>query len=679
MNQNPLLMPFTLAYEASPFHQIQLEHYLPAFEKAIEEAKTNIATIKTQSTFTFANTIEALEKADGLLNRISSIFFNLNEANTSEAMQNLAQTLSPMLAAYSNDVLLDAQLFQAIEAVYAQKDTLSLNVEQQTLLSKTYKSFVRNGAKLLPEAKEKIREIDQELAKLSLQFGQNVLAETNEYQLVIEKASDLAGLPDEVIEVAKQTASQKGKPDCWIFTLQMPSYIAFMTYSEQRALRHEMFLAHNSKGFKNNTHDNRTIVNRIVQLRHQRAQILGYESHAHFILEERMAENPQKVNHFLKELLQKAKPSAQKEMEELANYAQKIDAIDRLERWDYAYYAEKLKKEKFAIDDEMLKPYFKLENVIEGVFKVAEKLYELTFVARNDLPTYHPEVKAYEVKNKQDEYVALFYADFFPRESKRGGAWMTSFKGQFKDQNQDSRPHISIVCNFSPSTPQKPSLLTFNEALTLFHEFGHALHGMLAKGQYQSLSGTHVFWDFVELPSQILENWLYEKECLDLFAKHYETQAPIPAEMIEKIKESANFMSGYQTLRQLSFGMLDMAWHTHTDASEADLYSFERSVVKETDLLPVVENTSISCSFSHIFQGGYSAGYYSYKWAEVLDADAFEYFQEKGIFNKDIAQSFQKNILSAGGSEHPMILYKRFRGQEPTIEALLRRSGLLQQ
>ena len=506
---------------------------------------------------------------------------------------------------------------------------------------------------------------------------EHVLAETNKYELVLDNESDLAGLPDFAKEAAAETAKQKGHEGKWIITLDYPSYVPFMTYASNRALRKELSVAFGSKAFKGDEMDNQEIVKNIVRLRNERAQLLGYNTHADFVLEERMAESADKVMNFLSEIEQYGRPGAEKDVAEVAAYAQKLDGLDSLKRWDFGYYSEKLKKEKYAVDDELLKPYFQLENVIDGVFQTANKLFGLSFIENKEIEVYHEEVTAYEVKDEEGKHVAIFYADFFPRAGKRAGAWMTSYAGQFKDGDKDHRPLVSIVCNFTKPSSSTPSLLTFNEVTTLFHEFGHALHGMLANGTYESLTGTSVYWDFVELPSQVLENWCYEKECLDLFAKHYETGEPIPEEYIEKIKASSNFMEGYQTLRQLSFGMLDMAWHGTNHSGIESISDFESDIMSKTNVLPAIPGTNMSCSFSHIFQGGYSSGYYSYKWAEVLDADAFAYFKEHGIFNREIADAFRENILSAGGSEHPMTLYKRFRGQEPDVKPLLERAGLL--
>ena len=677
MQTNPLLSSFATPFETAPFHLIQPEHFLPAVTEAIASAKSEIAEIKAQPLPTFENTIEALDRSGKRLGVISAIFFNLNSAETNDQIQRLAREISPLLTEHSNDILLDQELFQRVAQVFATKGALNLNPEQTTLLDKTYKSFVRNGAKLSTEEADKLRKIDQELAQLSLRFGEHVLAETNKFVHFVDQESELEGLPEGAKEAAAQIAEEKAHPGKWAFTLDYPSYIPVMTYAKNRNLRKTLFMAFNTKSSKGDELDNQEIILKLLQLRDQRAKLLGFGSHADFVLEERMAKSPSTVMEFLNSLLEKAKPKAEAEVKEVADFAKKLDGLESLQKWDFAYYSELLKKEKYALDDELLRPYFKLEHVIQGVFETASKLYGLSFRPNSEIPVYHPEVTAYEVYDQAGAFVSVFYTDFFPRPGKRNGAWMTSYKGQYLENGMDSRPHISIVCNFTKPTKTKPSLLTFNEVTTLFHEFGHALHGMLAKGTYESLSGTSVFWDFVELPSQIFENWCYEKECLDLFATHYETGEPIPSELIEKIKNAANFQQGYMTVRQLSFGLLDMAYHSQNPDTIQSIREFEQEVMRKTDLLPKVEGTMVSTSFSHIFQGGYSSGYYSYKWAEVLDADAFELFQEKGVFDPETAQSFAKNILSAGGSEHPSVLYRRFRGRDPKPEALLKRSGLL--
>ncbi|MBN7812648.1 M3 family metallopeptidase [Algoriphagus sp. H41] len=674
---NPLLADFATPFETPPFDLIHTSHFLPAVKEAIQLGKADIEKIKSEPLPNFENTIEALDRSGKKLGVISAVFFNLNSAETNDEIQKLAREISPLLTAHANDILLDQELFQRVAQVFGEKENLKLSPEQETLLEKTYKSFVRNGAKLSPSDADKLREIDRQLAQLSLKFGENVLAETNKYVHFVESESDLEGLPEGIKEAAAQIAEEKGQPGKWAFTLDFPSYVPAMTYAKNRELRKTLYLAYNTKSAKGDNLDNKETIRELLRLRHERANLLGYASHADFVLEERMAKSPKAVMDFLDSILQKAKPKAEADVSEVAEFAKKNDGLEQLQRWDFGYYSELLKKEKYALDDELLRPYFQLEKVIDGVFQTAEKLFGITFVPNADIPVYHPDVTAYEVKDRDGKHLAVFYADFFPRAGKRNGAWMTSFRGQNLDKGLDHRPHVSIVCNFTKPTKSKPSLLTFNEVTTLFHEFGHALHGMLARGTYESLSGTSVFWDFVELPSQIFENWCYEKDCLDLFAKHYETGEKIPAELIEKIKNAANFQQGYLTLRQISFGLLDMAYHSTDPEEISDIADFEQQVMKKTDLLPKVPGTLMSTSFSHIFQGGYSSGYYSYKWAEVLDADAFELFQEQGIFDQETARSFEKNVLAAGGSEHPSLLYKRFRGREPKPEALLKRSGLL--
>ena len=675
---NPFLSDFNTVFNTIPFDIIKVEHYLPAIEVGIKQGLAKIdAIVNNLEEPNFTNTIEAIEKTGELLEVVSMTFSNLNLAETSKEMQVLAKELSPKLSDYSNDIILNIGLYKKVETVYNNKSTLSLNPEQTTLLDKTYKGFVRNGSKLNNDQKEILRKIDKDKSQLSLTYSENVLAESNAYELVISNEVDLAGLPEGIIEAAKITANEKGKDNAWVFTLDYPSYGPFITYSENRNLKEQMFKAYGSKAFKNNEHDNQNILKQIAQLRYERAILLGYKSHADFVLEERMAESPTKVFSFLENLLDNSLSFAKKDLEELKAYIKTNNGPEDLKKWDLPYYAEKLKKEKFAIDDELLRPFFKLENVVNGVFETAKKLYGLSFIQRNDIPLYHKDVTTYEVKNDKGEFLAVFYADFFPRAGKRQGAWMTSFVNQKIENGINVRPHVSIVCNFTKPTESKPSLLSFDEVTTLFHEFGHALHGICANGQYGSLTGTSVYWDFVELPSQILENWCYEKECLDLFAKHYQTGEAIPADYIQKIIDSSNFQSGLATIRQIGLATLDMAWHSQNPKDITSVKDFEVSVTSKTDLMPSVPETCTSCSFSHIFPGGYSSGYYSYKWAEVIDADAFEAFKEKGIFNKDVASSFYKNILSAGGSEHPSILYKRFRGREADPKALLRRSGLL--
>jgi len=672
-----LTSKFNTKYDTAPFSQIKNEDFKPAFEQAIAAAKVEIDTIANNPQApTFENTIAALAFSGDTLDRISSIFFNLNSAETNDEIQQIAQEVSPWLSEFGNDVRLNAALFARVKSVYENRENLKLTPEQSTLLEKKYKGFARNGANLSEDDKLKLREIDKELSRLSLQFGENVLAETHDFQLHLTDEKELSGLPEGAIEAAQQLAKSLDK-EGWIFTLDYPSYIPFMTYADNRELRKQLAIANGAKAFRGNANDNTQNVLQIAKLRYDRANLLGYKTHAHFVLEERMAQTPEKVKSFLNDLLVKAKPAAEYEFAQLTSFAQKLDGIEKLEKWDGAYYSEKLKQQLFNLDDEKLKPYFQLEKVLEGAFTIAKKLYGLSFTEIFDIDKYHEEVVTYEVTDENGELVSIFYADFFPRKGKRNGAWMTSFKSQYVKDGVNERPHISNVCNFTKPTATKPSLLTFNEVTTLFHEFGHGLHGMLANTVYPNLSGTSVYWDFVELPSQIMENWCYEPEALELFAHHYETGEIIPMEYVEKIKESASFQEGMATMRQLSFGLLDMGWHAQDPSNIKNLKAFENEQFESTKLYPDVLENAMSPSFSHIFQGGYSSGYYSYKWAEVLDADAFEYFKENGIFNKEVATKFKDNVLSKGGTEAPMTLYKRFRGQEPKPEALLRRAGLL--
>jgi peptidyl-dipeptidase Dcp len=671
---NPLLKKF----DAAPFSAIKNEHFLPAITQLIEDNRAEVSAIADSTEKpTFENTIEALENTGTGLDRATSIFFNLNSAETNDEIQKIAQQVSPLLSEFQNDLLLNEKLFNRIKSVFKNRENLDLNIEQNTLLEKQYKGFSRNGANLSEEKKSQLRKIDTTLSRLSLTFGENVLAATNAYEMHLTNKEDLAGLPEGVKEAAAQAAAEKDK-DGWLITLDYPSYIPFVKYAKNRTLRKELSLAFGARAFTKGKHNNEQNVLQIVTLRQQRAQLLGYKSHAHFVLEERMAKTPQTVLDFSNDLLKKAKPAAQKEFDELEAFAKELDGIDELQKWDSAYYAEKLKQQKFSLDDEKLKPYFRLENVINGVFTVAQKLFGLHFKEDPSIDKYHEDVKTYRVTDTEGELVSLFYADFHPRAGKRGGAWMTSYKPQQIKNGINERPHVSNVCNFTKPTATKPSLLTFNEVTTLFHEFGHGLHGMLANTSYKGLSGTSVHWDFVELPSQILENWCYEKETLELFATHYETGEVIPMELVNKIKESAAFHEGMQTLRQLSFGLLDMSWHDgKLPETVNNVKEFETAFFAGTQLYPETPETCMSTAFSHIFQGGYSAGYYSYKWAEVLDADAFAYFKEEGIFNKKVADKFKNFVLSQGGTQDPMELYIKFRGQKPNPDALLKRAGLL--
>ena len=663
---------FQTPYNAAPFSRFTATDYLPAIEKAIGESLAQIDSIaQNPEPATFKNTVEALAYTGLALDRLTSMFFNLNSAETNDTLQAEAQRISPLLTDYGNDIRLNEALFKRVKTVYDQRENLSLTAEQQTLLEKTYKSFTRNGANLSLDDKERLRKIDKELATLKLKFSENILAETQHYQWVITDKNTLSGLPYFVLEMLAQEAKKRNVQG-WVITLDMPVYTAVMKYADNRDLRQKLFTDYHSRCAGESAFSNEANVLRIAELRQARASLLGYPSYADFALEERMAETSEKVMNFLSELLSKAKPQALKELEQLKTFSGLAD----FQQWDFAYYAEKLKQERYQIDDSLLKPYLSLDKAVEGMFAVAHKLYGLHFSLTEEVEKYHPEVQTYKVTDEDGNYLALFYTDFFPRAGKRNGAWMTSYKEQYRDeQGKDSRPHISIVCNFTRPTDTAPSLLTFSELMTLFHEFGHALHGMLSKVTYPSLSGTNVARDFVELPSQLMENWCYEEETLRLFATHYETGAPLPIEWVQKIKEASAFMEGILSVRQLNFGFLDMAWHTYPHLERLERVDlFEQEATKATQLYPLIERMCISPAFSHIFSGGYAAGYYSYKWSEVLDADAFEAFKEGGIFNTEVATRFRKEVLEKGSSEKESLLYKRFRGQDPTPDALIRRA-----
>ena len=669
--KNPLLVDFSTPFATLPFEQIKTADFLPAIEHEIDATLKEIELISTNPAEpTFENTLEAIEKSGAKLGIISGVLFNLNSAETSTELQEITQKAAPLLTKLQNDIRLNAALFERIKTVF-EGNTDALSTEQKTLLEKEYKSFVRNGALLKEEAKITLREIDQQLAKLSLNFGEHVLADTNAFSLHIRNEEELRGLPQSAVSMAKQMAEAKNL-DGWLFTLDYPSYVPFMTYAENRELRQQMNKAFGQRGFQQNENNNEETILSIVQLKHQRASLLGYESHAAFVLEERMAKDEETVVAFLNDLKEKSYPKAKEEWEEILRYGKERLGYTEVKKWDTSFISEKIKQERFAFNEEELKPYFSLPKVLKGLFKIVEKLYGLSFEINPKIEVYHPDVLPYEVK-KNGKFHAVLYADFHPREGKRNGAWMTSYRSQSKDQ----RPHISIVCNFSPSTKDTPALLSFNEVTTLFHEFGHALHGMLANTTYGALSGTSVSWDFVELPSQVLENWCYQPEALALFAQHYLTDELIPQSYIEKIVKAGQFQQGLQTLRQLSFGFLDLSWHGKNGPSITSVKEHERRIMQPFQFSEDSPESCMSTAFSHIFQGGYSAGYYSYKWAEVLDADAFELFLENGIFDTKTAQSFHDNILSKGGTEHPMELYKRFRGKEPNPEALLKRAGLV--
>ena len=673
---NPLLTKSTLPYGAPQFDKIENQHYIPAFKQAIEEGKAEIdAIVNNTEAPSFENTIEALEYAGETLNRISHIFYNLLEANTNEEMQNIAEEISPLTTEFSMYVRLNDGLFQRIKNVYEQRESLNLDNVELRLLEKTYEGFARNGANLSPEDKETYSKYMEELSLLSLQFGKNVLAATNAYSLNLTDENDLIGLPDYVKEQAADAAKNKNLQG-WLFDLTAPSYVPFMKFSERRDLREKMYRQYNTRAFGGEL-DNSDIIKRIAELRIKVANILGYKNFAEYQTERRMAKNPTSVNEFLSKLLGPALPKAKQEVAELNTYAKAHGFTeDVIMPWDFSFYSEKLRAEKYDLRDEQLKPYFQLDLCINAIFDLANKLYGLTFSELNDIPVYHQDVKVYEVKDKDGSHLALFYADFFPRESKRGGAWMTEFRGQRIYNNTDERPLISIVTNFTKPTSDTPSLITHDEFTTLLHEFGHALHGIITKGKYESMTGTSVDHDFVELPSQIMENWCYEPEYLNTFAKHYKTGETIPADLIEKIVLSMNYQSAYFHIRQLQFGILDMAWHTLSDIFEEDALTFEKKVLSATNVLPSIPECIISTAFSHIFAGGYCAGYYSYKWAEVLAADGFSLFKEKGIFNQEVATSFRE-LLSQGDSIDAAILYRNFRGHDPEPEALLKQLGII--
>lgn len=677
--QNPFFERYQTPHGAAPFDRIKTEHYEPAIQEGIKQQKEAIdAIIRNPKKPTFSNTIEALENSGELLDKVTPVFGNMLGAETSDELQALAQKLMPLLNEHSNNITLNEQLFARVKEVYQQKKTLKLNLEQSKLLDNVYESFIRHGANLQGEARDQYRQLSNELSTLTLTFSENNLKETNNYQLLLTDKADLAGLPEMIVDAAAETAKSKGK-DGWMFTLQAPSFVPFLTYADNRELRHTLYLAYNTKCSQDNEFNNSDIVRKIVNIRMKIAQLLGYNNHAEYTLQKRMAENSDAVYKLLNQLLDAYTPTAQKEYQEVQDLARQAEGNDFvLMPWDWSYYSNKLKDKKFSINEEMLRPYFELEQVKKGVFGLAEKLYGITFKKNTDIPVYHKDVEAYEVYDQDGKYLSLLYTDFHPRAGKRAGAWMTSFKDQWINlqTGENSRPHISVVMNFTKPTENKPALLTFSEVETFLHEFGHALHGMFANSTYKSLSGTSVYWDFVELPSQIMENFAIEKDFLNTFARHYETGEILPDELIKRMVDASNFNVAYTCLRQVSLGLLDMAWYTRNTPFEGDVKAYEQQAWVKAQILPVVKEACMSTQFSHIFAGGYSAGYYSYKWAEVLDADAFSLFKQKGIFNREVAGSFRNNILSKGGTEHPMVLYKRFRGQEPSIDALLIRNGI---
>ncbi|MEM6780530.1 MAG: M3 family metallopeptidase [Pseudomonadota bacterium] len=675
MSDNPLLAPFDLPYQAPPFNKIEASHFLPAVKQAIEEARGNIEAIKSASgEATFENTIVALETASERLGTVAGIFYNQLHCNADDKLEALADEIGPLNANFSSDVSMDADLFARVKAVYDAGDSLDLNTEEQTLLEDTYIGFVRGGALLDDDDKEKLKAINEQMSTLGPAFNQNVKKSADDFELVITDEKDLAGLPKTAIEAAAHAAEEKDMNGKWLFTLDFPSYIPFITYADNRALREQIWRAFSSRGYKDQ-YDNCDNVLKIVSLRDQRAKLLGYDNHAHFVLERRMAETPETVMGFLQDMLKTYKPAAEADLEMLKEFAAQQDGPENLKPWDVGYYSEKLKQDKFHFSSEDLRPYFKLDRVLDGTFNHFTKLFGLEFKPSSDYPVWHEDVKAFEVHDG-DKFIGLFYADFFPRKGKKPGAWKTSYRDQGLYHGKIECPIVAIVCNFTKPTKETPSLLTFDEVSTLFHEMGHAVHALLSDVTYSSHAGTSVLWDFVELPSQVQENWCYTKETLDLFAEHYETDEKIPAELVDKLNAAKNFMVGWGGLRQTGFGLLDMAWYTADPEMIESVTEFEDAAMEGTTLFPRLSGP-MSTSFGHIFAGGYAAGYYSYKWAEVLDADTFEFFVETGLYNRDTAEKYKIEILSKGGSEHPNILYNRFRGRDADPKALLRREGLV--
>lgn len=673
---NPLLQHWDTPFGTPPFDKIDISHFKPAIEESIRLAGEEIKAIAgNESEPTFENTVAELDRSGQLLMKISSVLFNLNSAETSKALQEAAQEVSPLLARFSNDITLNPKLFEKIREIYGNRDNLNLTSEQKILVERKYRHFMLGGAALKDDEKIRFREISEELSTLSLKFEENVLEETNSFELHITEEGDLAGLPESLIEMSAMEAAKRGKQG-WVFTLHFPSYFPFMQYSEKRDLREKMLKAYSSRAFKGNEFDNKENVLRIIKLRLEMAKMLGFSTFAEMILGDRMADSPEKVNKFLDDLYDAAKPAAQRDFDNLSAFSKEAGLNDKLERWDWAFYSEKLKKKKYFIDDELLKPYFPLDKAEEAILGLAARLYGLKFTHNHSIPVYHPEVRTFEVHDNDGTFLAILYTDYHPRPGKNGGAWMTSYRDQKIEDGKDIRPLISIVANFTRPSETRPSLLSFNELTTFLHEFGHSLHGILTKCTYESMSGTSVARDFVELPSQFMENFAYEKEWLDTWAAHYQTGEKLPDELISRIREAAAFNEGYACYRQLSFSLLDMAWHTVTEPVETGIDEFERIAMARTELFPPVNGLNMSASFGHIFAGGYAAGYYGYKWAEVLDADAFSLFKEKGIFDSETATSFRRNILEKGASENPLDLYVKFRGREPEIDAFLIRIGL---
>ena len=677
MAQNPFLSTPKTPHGTFPFNELKNEHFMPALQEGIRQHNAEIeAIVNNPDAPTFDNTIVALERSGMLYTKVLTVFYALESAETNDGMQKLSLEFSPMITEHSNSIMLNEHLFNRIQAVYEQRDKLKLNTEERMLLQKTYDSFARNGAALPADKKERYKELSKELDLASLQFAQNALQEMNGYSLLITDPAVLSGIPENVLAAAKKSAEEAGK-EGWLLDLRATCYTPVMTYADNRDLRREIWMAFNTQCMEGSSYDNRELIRTIINDRLEIAKLLGYSNYAEYTLRDRMAENPDNVYNLLNQLLDAYTDKAKEEVAEVQAYADSHGGYFKIQPWDFSYYSEKLKNEKFDLNEEMLKPYFELEHVKNGVFGLAGKLYGLKFTKNEKIPVYHDEVEAYEVTDANGKYLAVLYTDFHPRKGKRAGAWMTEYKAQYKDEKgRDSRPHITIVMNFTRPTDDKPALLTFDEAETFLHEFGHALHGMLSKGTYASISGTNVYRDFVELPSQIMENWATETEWLNEYAVHYQTGEKMPAELVQKIIDASNFNCGYLCLRQLGFGLQDMAYHTITTPFNGDVLEMERTSTAKANVLPDVPATGRCTTFSHIFAGGYAAGYYGYKWAEVLDADAFSVFKKNGIYDKKTASSFRKNILEKGGSEHPMTLYKRFRGQEPTIDALLLRNGI---
>jgi peptidyl-dipeptidase Dcp len=675
--ENPFFKPYATPHATAPFSKITIAHYEPAFDKAIAENQAEIELIATNTAApTFQNTIEAMEHSGEMLNRVSSVFFNLLGAVSNDEMMEISQRLSPKLSEHSNNINLNEALFKRVKSVYDARHSAGLTPEQIRLVEKYFENFENSGATLTPQGKEKYRALTMALSKATLNFGQNNLRETNAYEMLLTDEADLAGLPANLTDAAATKAKAKGK-EGWMFDLSAPSYIGFMKYASRRDLREKLYMAYNTKSVKGGAYDNQQQVQQIVNLRLEIANLLGYKSYADYVLKHRMAKSADAVFALLDQLATAFGPVARREVEEVQQFALQMEGTPiEIQPWDWSFYADKLKDHRFDLNDEMTRPYFELENVKKGVFGLATDLYGLQFVKNADIDVYHPEVEAFDVLDENGDFLAVLYTDFHPRDGKRAGAWMSSFKSQQIKDGVDSRPHITIVMNFTRPTDSKPALLTFDEVETFLHEFGHALHGMLARSTYETLSGTSVYRDFVELPSHIMENWLTEKEYLDRFAFHYETGEKMPEALLQKIVDASNYNTGFATLRQLSFGYLDMAWHSQLKPFDDDIRAFEQEAMARVQLLPIVPEACMSTSFGHIFSGGYAAGYYSYKWAEVMDADAFSLFREKGIFDKATADSFRRNILERGNTEEPTVLYKRFRGQEPSIKALLERNGI---